>query len=92
MCVRCWSFVGKRRKKNKNHTLEQKISVGPGCEQLGTIIHEIGHAVGFWHEHSRRDRNKYVKIIRQNIRDDAVDQFGKTIFCVGVPLKRGGVP
>ena len=33
----------------------------------GTVIHEIGHAIGLIHEHSRYDAYKYVKIIWNNI-------------------------
>lgn len=58
----CWSYLGKVGG-------EQPINLQiPGCvTKKGTIMHEIMHAVGFWHEHTRVDRDNYVDIIWNNI-------------------------
>ena len=58
---RCWSsHIGRAGYK-------QTISLGQGCMQKGTILHELMHGIGFHHEHSRSDRNNYVKILDENL-------------------------
>lgn len=58
---RCCSFVGKRGNG------PQAISIGKNCDKFGIVVHELGHVVGFWHEHTRPDRDKHVQIINKNI-------------------------
>ena len=38
---------------------EQNINLHDRCS-LGTVIHEIGHAAGLWHEQQRNDRDRHI--------------------------------
>ena len=56
---------------------QQKILLDTDCRRAN-VIHEIIHALGFGHEHSRKDRDKYVTIQWDNIKKTKQIQFNTT--------------
>ena len=50
----------------RNRTSRHRIRLKEGFTK-GTVIHELLHAAGMWHEQSRRDRDRYVEVKFENI-------------------------
>lgn len=63
----CASYVGRVGGK-------QELWVAPAC-QTGSIIHEIGHALGLLHEHTRIDRDSYIVVNYDNVREGKEHNF-----------------
>lgn len=67
----CFSYVGRIGG-------EQTLSLeGIGCEFPGTIAHELMHAVGFYHQQNRSDRDDHLEILWDNIARSKHNQFQK---------------
>ena len=60
---RCFSSVGNRQMG------KQVLSIGSNCDRIATVEHEFLHALGFWHEQSRADRDDYVTIVWDQINE-----------------------
>lgn len=64
----CWSSVGRIGGRQ-----EVNLQV-PGCtSKVGTVIHELMHALGFLHEQNRSDRDSYITVNWPNIRQGELE-------------------
>uniref|UniRef100_A0A914DL40 Zinc metalloproteinase n=1 Tax=Acrobeloides nanus TaxID=290746 RepID=A0A914DL40_9BILA len=59
----CYSYVGTQSSGNSTHD----VSLNSACDDMGQIIHEIGHAIGLFHEQSRYDRDNFIQLDLSNI-------------------------
>ncbi|MEU8271459.1 M12 family metallopeptidase [Sphaerisporangium sp. NPDC049002] len=67
----CYSYVGRIGPE------PQDVSIGKGCERKGIAIHELLHAIGFLHEHSRSDRDAALTVHLENVAKGYESQFKK---------------
>jgi hypothetical protein len=63
------SPVGRQRRPNKI-----ELDINPS---KNVVIHELLHSAGIWHEQSRSDRDRYVKVLWKNIRSGTKQNFNK---------------
>lgn len=60
-----------------------RLNLGNACwndRTNGTILHELGHVLGFSHEHQRSDRDTYITIDFGNVAENARPNFNKLTF------------
>jgi len=79
----CYSYVGLINAGGQEVSLQAN-----GCIYHGTILHELMHAVGFWHEQSRSDRDDYLNVYLDNVEPNQRHNFDK----LGAEHNRFGIP
>ena len=46
---------------------ERPVNLHPSCLIMEIVLHELGHVLGFNHEHTRPDRDDYIRVNYDNI-------------------------
>ena len=74
----CYTYLGYQGKSAQQRANYNHVMLSSQCP-TGSIVHEFMHSLGFYHEHTRSDRDSYVVINWQNIPTDAntVHQYEK---------------
>ncbi len=54
----------------------QEVNLGDGCVGVAAI-HEIGHAIGLWHEQTRNDRDQFIQMRFDNVNLACIHNFDK---------------
>ncbi|OWF42694.1 Zinc metalloproteinase nas-13 [Mizuhopecten yessoensis] len=74
---------------------QQNVSLVSSCLRKGTVIHELMHVLGFFHEQTRPDRDAWVQIITENILPGKEYNFDKLdsrlVDTLGVEYDYGSV-
>ncbi|XP_059608085.1 seminal metalloprotease 1-like [Phlebotomus argentipes] len=86
----CWSHVGYQ------NILEQIVNLNSNCfSKIGVIYHEIFHTLGLFHMQNSSNRDKFVKILWENIKNETKTNFEKYDATIssdfGVPYDYGSV-
>ncbi|CAG7731719.1 unnamed protein product [Allacma fusca] len=85
----CWSYVGKIGGQQVLNLQRPEFEGAGHCIWVGTAAHEMIHAIGFYHEQSRYDRDDFVEMDWSNIPQEyhyAFDKYPSSMVdTFGVP-------
>src|SRR5262249_55389955 len=56
----------------------QTLGITNNCP-TGSVIHELGHALGLYHEQQRNDRNGYLTVLYENIDKRFIGNFPQAL-------------
>lgn len=78
----CYANVGKRTDlpENKDNDVTWQTIALADWATVGNAMHEIGHALGIFHTHSRKDRNEYVKVPKNADKNYGIPGAGKNVL------------
>ncbi|XP_059145365.1 uncharacterized protein LOC131932473 [Physella acuta] len=54
---------------------QQAVTLAKTCRSKRILIHELGHVLGLIHEHQRHDRDKYVRVLLENVRNMSQERY-----------------
>jgi Astacin (Peptidase family M12A) len=71
----CSSLVGREG----GEQLIQLVNdtVGVECFRIGSVLHEMMHAIGFHHMHKTPERDDFIKIIYENVDENYIEKLAK---------------
>ena len=72
--IRCYSFLGRQPLYGQPQGISLSLQY---CVTVPVVVHEIGHAIGFYHEHQRPDRDQYVTINKNSIQNGKEHAFDR---------------
>lgn len=62
-----------------------------GCQGIATMYHELGHTLGYYHEHQRADRDSYITLDLGNVDPNARGAFSRHTFPTFGPYDFGSI-
>jgi hypothetical protein len=72
----CWSYVGRQ---GGMQQISLQDNASGTCMGQGSIMHEVGHALGLWHEQSRQDRDSSVIVDLCYVQSGTEHNFNKEV-------------